>query len=129
MVCFICKSVAVIAARAHYPLALWQLPPTLCVNTCTVGHFALQAAFKYWLVLVIVFEVTLVIMYAEPAIRPLNPAFGFVAASLAMSEKVEATVSKVRLAVATINWLYPLAQICTYADPISSTHMCMHMLC
>lgn len=54
-----------------------------------------QAAFKYWLVLVLVFEVTLMVMYSQPVMRPLNPAFGFVAASLAMSEKVEATVSKV----------------------------------
>jgi hypothetical protein len=61
------------------------------VSTVTL----LQAAFKYWLVLVTVFEVTLMVMYSQPVMRPLNPAFGFVAASLAMSEKVEATVSKV----------------------------------
>lgn len=34
-------------------------------------------------------------MFAQPVLRPLNPSFGFVAASLTMSEKVEATVSKV----------------------------------
>ncbi len=55
-----------------------------------------QAGFKYWLVLCIVFEVTLGLLYSEPALRPLNPGFGFVAASLTMSQKVEATVSKVR---------------------------------
>jgi hypothetical protein len=46
-------------------------------------------------VLCIVFEVTLAVLYCSPVIRPLNPSFGFVAASLTMSEKVEATVSKV----------------------------------
>lgn len=56
----------------------------------------MQAGFKYWLVLAVLFEVTLLVLYAVPAIRPLGPAFGFVAASLSMSEKVEATVSKVR---------------------------------
>lgn len=53
-----------------------------------------QAACKYWLVLVIVLEVTLVSMHAQPVLRPLNPSFGFVAASLTISQKVEATVSK-----------------------------------
>jgi hypothetical protein len=46
-------------------------------------------------VLVIVFEVTLAVLYSWPVTRPLNPSFGFVAASLTMSDKVEATVSKV----------------------------------
>lgn len=39
-------------------------------------------------------------MFAQPVLRPLNPSFGFVAASLTMSEKVEATVSKVCIGAA-----------------------------
>jgi len=62
---------------------------------CFIVLCAVQAGFKYWLVLCIVFEVTLVVLYALPLTRPLNPSFGFVAASLTMSERVEATVSKV----------------------------------
>lgn len=73
----------------------------LCVCVClsaTPLVLLPQAGFKYWLVLCIVFEVLLVVLYAVPVVRPLNPAFGFVAASLSMSERVEATVSKVRTA-------------------------------
>jgi hypothetical protein len=38
---------------------------------------------------------TLASLHFDPTLVSLNPAIGFVAASLAMSERVEATVSKV----------------------------------
>lgn len=60
---------------------------------------AVQAGFKYWLVLCIVLEVTLGLLYSLPVLRPLNPGFGIVAAALTMSQKVEATVSKVRCTI------------------------------
>lgn len=54
-----------------------------------------QAAAKYWLVLSLVLVATLLTLHFDPYIATLNPAFGYVAASLAMAERVEATVSKV----------------------------------
>jgi hypothetical protein len=54
-----------------------------------------QAGAKYWLVLSLMLCATLASLHFDPALVSLNPAFGFVAASLAMSERVEATVSKV----------------------------------
>jgi hypothetical protein len=55
-----------------------------------------QAGAKYWLVLSMMLVATLLSLHYDPALVSLNPAFGYVAASLAMSERVEATVSKVR---------------------------------
>lgn len=54
-----------------------------------------QAGCKYWLVLVLVYTATLLAMHFDTAIASLTPAFGYVAAVLTMSERVEATVSKV----------------------------------
>eukprot|EP00879_Flechtneria_rotunda_P012322 GHRR01012869.1.p1 GENE.GHRR01012869.1~~GHRR01012869.1.p1 ORF type:complete len:957 (+),score=306.37 GHRR01012869.1:270-3140(+) len=54
-----------------------------------------QAGCKYWLVLAVVFVATVLSLHFDAVIASLSPAFGFVAAALAMSERVEATVSKV----------------------------------
>jgi hypothetical protein len=61
-----------------------------------------QAGAKYWLVLSLMLCATLLSLHYDPALISLNPAFGFVAASLAMSERVEATVSKVRPACCAV---------------------------
>lgn len=54
-----------------------------------------QAGVKYWTVLVVVYTATIIAMHYDSAIATLTPAFGYVAAVLTMSERVEATVSKV----------------------------------
>jgi hypothetical protein len=43
--------------------------------------------------------------FAPHLLAPLTPAFGYVAASLAMSERVEATVSKVRMSCVAVRCL------------------------
>lgn len=55
-----------------------------------------QAGVKYWLALTVILVATVATMSAEPHAQALAPVFGYVVAALTMSERVEATVSKVR---------------------------------
>jgi hypothetical protein len=66
-----------------------------------------QAGAKYWLVLSLMLVATLLSLHYDPALVSLNPAFGYVAASLAMSERVEATVSKVKPAGCAMRFSVP----------------------
>jgi hypothetical protein len=73
--------------------------PTPCTHTQrhTAARFSItnvQAGFKYWLAVSLVFEGTLLCLHFQPALRATNPAFGVVAAALSMSDKVESTFSK-----------------------------------
>ncbi|KAF8059743.1 Heat shock 70 kDa protein [Scenedesmus sp. PABB004] len=54
-----------------------------------------QAGAKYWLVLTACLVATLASMHTSPPLVRVSPAFGYIAASLAMSERVEATLTKV----------------------------------
>eukprot|EP00877_Chromochloris_zofingiensis_P010507 jgi/Chrzof1/570/Cz01g20240.t1 len=54
-----------------------------------------QAGVKYWLALTVILVATVATMSAEPHAQALAPVFGYVVAALTMSERVEATVSKV----------------------------------
>eukprot|EP00775_Hariotina_reticulata_P006232 gene6232-6469_t len=59
----------------------------------TIASPIVQAGFKYATALTVVFVATILAIYYDPVLAGLNPAYGFVASALAMSERVEATVS------------------------------------
>jgi hypothetical protein len=54
-----------------------------------------QAVFKYWSVLTLLMVGTLLLMYFVPLIGRFNPSFGFTAAAVGMSDRVESTLFKV----------------------------------
>jgi len=54
-----------------------------------------QAAVKYWFVLVVMLVGTLLLQYFVPASVQLGPSFGYTAAVVGMSDRVESTVFKV----------------------------------
>lgn len=54
-----------------------------------------QAAFKYWCVLVLMLVGTLLLMYFVPVSAMLSPTFGYTLAAVGMSDRVESTVFKV----------------------------------
>lgn len=54
-----------------------------------------QAAIKYWAVLVVMLVGTLMLEYFLPVAARLNPSFGYTAAAVGMSDRVESTVFKV----------------------------------
>jgi hypothetical protein len=79
----------------------------LCFLACpgiksTVTSPIFQAGLKYALVLIIIFIATILAIYFHPILAELNPAYGFVASALAMSERVEATVSKASICHVTV---------------------------
>jgi hypothetical protein len=62
----------------------------------TLRNRRVQAAVKYWAVLVVVMVGTLLVMYFVPQSARWSPSFGYTAAAVGMSDRVESTVSKVR---------------------------------
>lgn len=55
-----------------------------------------HACIKYWCVIVIMLVGTLLLQYFVPASVRLGPSFGYTAAVVGMSDRVESTVFKVR---------------------------------
>jgi hypothetical protein len=55
----------------------------------------LHAAIKYWCVLVVMMVGTLLLQYFVPVSARLSPSFGYTAAVVGMSDRVESTVFKV----------------------------------
>lgn len=64
----------------------------------------MQAAIKYWGVLTVLLVGTLLLMYFRPILARYGPSFGFTAAAVAMSDRVESTIFKVRLCMPTFPW-------------------------
>lgn len=67
-------------------------PPAFKATLC---KRRVQAAIKYWSVLVLLFVGTLLLQYFVPVAGRLNPSFGYTAAAVGMSDRVESTVFKV----------------------------------
>jgi hypothetical protein len=57
-----------------------------------------QAGAKYWAVLMLMLVGILVLQYLHPRSIAMGPSFGYTAAAVGMSDRVEATVFKVRRA-------------------------------
>jgi hypothetical protein len=76
--------------------------PFLCVGGLLAAFLAavrnrrVQAAVKYWGVLVIMMVGTLLLQYFKPVVARMNPTFGYTAVVVGMSDRVESTVFKVR---------------------------------
>lgn len=74
----------------------------LAAFLAAVRNRRVQAAVKYWCVLVVVMVGTLLLQYFLPVVARMNPTFGYTAVVVGMSDRVESTVFKVsrRISVA-----------------------------
>lgn len=82
-------------AVATYCFVRGALPCCSAAFLASLKSRSVQAVLKYWSVLTLLMVGTLLLMYFMPIIGRFNPSFGFTAAAVGMSARVESTLFKV----------------------------------